>query len=467
MFENNIKELHQLHELCLLNKVEAFLVGGCVRDSYLGNSINDIDLVISKRAENIARSFAEITASSLVVFDELRRIYRVITDENIFDISLMAGNRIEEDLGRRDFTINAMAINLTEYLAGNEEIIDPFQGRMDMDKGILRIVSNDAFAEDPLRIWRAIRFSSQFNLKIDQETENTIQSHISSSNKPAMERIRVELIILFKLPETYKYIEYMEEKYGLLSQLYPEFAKMAKTGQNRYHGEDAWSHSLLVLKNIEKVLSLEYQQELLPEGLEPVAVDRDYQLKLAALLHDLGKLRSRQVVDGRVHYYGHERKSQEMAREFLEKLKFSNNEVRVITGIVKNHMRPLLLHLAKNLTDKGRYRFIEATEPYTLEVLIHSMADVISTRQANNREEEILPFKNFVKNLLKLYRQYKANTDNLFLSGKEIMEFLKIQPGPRVGKVLAKLLEAQTCGYVNSKEEALQLLKDSNNVKAN
>ncbi|MFW6022175.1 MAG: CCA tRNA nucleotidyltransferase [Halanaerobiaceae bacterium] len=452
--------------------IEAYLVGGFIRDLYIKKNVKDIDIVLKERVAEIARYFADINNGYFVILDDNRSIYRVIIKNISFDFVKMIGSSIEEDLSRRDFTINAIALSLNgdmdneviNFLQSINEmplkdirksglLIDPYSGLGDLKNKKISIIKSNVFKEDPLRLWRAIRLKRHLSFDISIETIKTMKEDRNLAAEPAVERIREELVKIFSGDKVSSIVEYMEDCFSLLSKLIPDIIEMKKIGENQYHQEDAWSHCVLVLKMLEKYLSNEKYYKLLDE-------ENIYLLKISALLHDIGKIKTRIIKNKKVHYYGHEYKGSEMLASTLKKLKFSNFEISYIRKVIRYHMRPMMLYIADNLTDKGRFRFFKQVGTMTPAVLIHSLADKTAGMLVNQRHEEIAVYQKFINNLLELYGEYRDRTASLYLNGREIIKELSIQEGPYIGKLLDKLTEAQAEEEVRNKEEAVKYLKN-------
>ena len=463
--EDVLKYLEEVNKIAKDRACKAYLVGGAIRDSYLARKIKDIDIVINQRVEEIARFFADKNKASYFTLDESRAIFRVVVNDFIFDFAQISGGSIQADLKRRDFTINALALPLEEIedfavKAIYEIVIDPCAGRNDLVEGLLRATNDSVFKDDPLRLWRIVRLKSKLNFAISPDTIKLMEEDCPMAAEPAAERIRAELLDFFSSNDIGGIVEDIEQKFNLFSVLIPEIAKMKETGENQDHQEDAWQHCLQVLKMLEKILLEDKYAKLINK-------DQVYLLKIAALLHDIGKLHTKSVKNKKVHYYGHEHKGAEMIVPILKKLKFSKEEIFFIRSIVANHMRPMLLYIAENLTDKGRNRFFREVGDMTPVVLLHSLADKLAAMKVNQGKKEMDTYCQYIDEILALYEEYKTKTKELFLSGQEIIDLFSLEEGPLVGKVLDKLTDLQALGKINNKEEAISYLenyiKDLNN----
>lgn len=477
-----------IEDIIIEKNLEAFLVGGAIRDNFLGRKIRDIDIVLNKRVAEAARCFADKITGSFIILDEGRGIYRVIKNDIVFDFVQMIGANIEEDLWQRDFTINAIALPIyplknlkgkslqlrpiyyffslerdlsscrsTENQEFYKYLIDPYEGINDIYNRKIRVTHSEVFKKDPLRLWRAIRFSVQLDFRIEEKTFKIMKGNKELAIEPASERIREELIKILECDNVSEAFKYMEEKFSFISVIIPEIKKLKETGENKYHQENAWIHSLHVLKALEEILGVSRYRELVDEIDVPI-------LKLTALLHDIGKIKTRSIKDGNIHYYGHEYKGAGMIVSILKKLKFSKKEIFFVKKIITYHMRPLLLYTAENLTDKGKYRFFYQAGILTPAILLHSLADKTAVMRDNYRQDKIPYYCSFIDKMVKLYKDYKNKTDSLYLSGGEIMDLLDLEEGPYIGQLLDKLTTAQGKGQVNNREEAVSFI---NKIKVN
>ncbi|MFW6035498.1 MAG: HD domain-containing protein [Halothermotrichaceae bacterium] len=457
--------IKKINNICNREKTEVYMVGGAVRDYFINQKTEDIDLVLNRRVEKIARYFADDIKGSLVILDESRQIFRVvIKDGIIFDFTKMTGNNIEEDLLSRDFTINAIGISLNELVNKDLEnifsfnnisnkLIDPTGGLTDLQERKLEVVSDGVFRDDPLRIWRALRFRVVYGFGFTKRLEKLLIRDYSLSNSAAAERIHKEIVEIFREKKIAEVIADIEDKFNLISALVNPVDALKQTGKNKYHSENAWKHSCLALKELEKVLEKLYFSKLISEK-------NIYMLKLAALFHDIGKVKARHKKGDRIHYYGHEKVGADVMKYQLRRLKFSRSEIKYITGIIRYHMRPMMLYLADNLTIKGKVRFYRDAGKLSIPVLVLSLADKTSSMLINKRDDEIVKYRNFIKGMLAEYDKYTARTEILLLTGADIIELFNLSEGPEIGRLLIKVKTAQALDIIKTRDEAVAYLKN-------
>ncbi len=460
--EEQLSNLKIILKFCQQDQQEVFIVGGAIRDYLAGKEFNDIDLVLNRRVAETARYFADVTSGHLVILDQERKIYRVVQPEGSYDFTQLKGKKIEDDLRERDFTVNAMAYPLALLMfkvsgINRSNLIDPYAGWPDLQQRTLRVVTTGVFKHDPLRLWRGLRLMGSLALDFDPPTAKIIIQQATLCSRPAAERIRQELVQIFSLPNTAELIRLGEERFALFSNLIPLIRVMKKTGQNSYHHEDLWTHTILVLEKLEQLLA---DQERLTDLISAqFPLQLLYLIKIAAFLHDIGKTESRQEKDGQVHYYGHEKSGARLARQLLQRCRFGKKEIKTVETLVSLHMRPLYLSLAEQLTERGLYRFFREAGDLTPAVLLLSLADQSAGRELNQREEGIPAYRRYMIELAQKYQLIRQRGSSLLLSGQELQEIFFLEEGPQIGRLLEKLKEAQALDRVRTKSEAINYLR--------
>ncbi|MGM0470715.1 MAG: CCA tRNA nucleotidyltransferase [Bacillota bacterium] len=449
--------LQKLSDIVAQLEIQCFVVGGAVRDYLLQTELKDIDLVMQKDVEQVARKFADQLSGSFVELDAERKIYRVVDDGFNYDFAPLTNNSIKSDLLRREFTINALGCGLDVFKLQNRDeilanLIDPTGGLEDLKQGVIRAVSSDVFSADPLRVLRAVRFRAELDFEITTPTEELIQESVSKIDKVARERIQVELMKLLATTKAAENVEYLEEQFLLLSVLIPEVDKMKKAGRCKYHQEDLWTHSLFTLKQLENLLTKEFWQQEIEEDMLSA-------LKLAALFHDIGKLETETKVNGEIHFYNHHQVGANYITPVLRKLSLSRQQISYIRTLIRYHMRPLFLYNANNLTIKGKYRFFLAVDDLVGDVVVLAAADMLATCILNDQITEIDDTLTFFQQLLREVKELAKRTAEDLIDGSTVMEELGIEEGKKVGRVLKAVKEAQAEGLVNSHQEAIEYIK--------
>lgn len=437
------------HKKVLIDlKGEIYLVGGVIRDYLLGVKLRDIDLVVVGPTKQVAQEFAAAVGGSFVSLDKSRGMYRVVTSDLIYDFNSLTATRLEEDLKRRDFTINAVALKLSNADHPEKNWIDPYGGIADIKEGKIKVVSDTSFRADPLRILRMVRFKAQFDFTITKKTKQLATKAASQIDEVANERIKEELVRICSYPQTAENIDLLDQ-IGIIAKLIPQVDELQKIGECKYHQEDVWTHSLTAVKEVEELLATEFWSAQISPAKIPL-------LKLAALLHDYGKLFTEENIDGEIHFYGHQQVGVEKLRPLLTKLKFSNQELDYILTLVRYHMRPFALYRAENLTFKGKYRFFKAGADFVADICLLAAADKLSTAKLNNRGQEINKGLQFLKNLIADKEKYKERNQVKLISGQDLITKFNLTEGPKIGEILEKINQLQADGQIKTRREALQ-----------
>lgn len=439
--------------------INIYIVGGYIRNLFLGIEKDDRDYVLEgSGAWDFAKKVAGVLKGSFVSLDKERDTARVVIDKRTLDFSGTGGKHIEEDLERRDFTLNSIALSPVKG------ILDPLNGIEDIKKRLIRAIKKENMLEDPLRLLRAYRIASELKMDIEPETEDIITEYSHLLQNVSGERINYELFLLLKSSESFPYI-LRSAKSGLLGSIFPELARTKDIPPQGNHHLDAFNHSIEVLKHIEKILKeipewvFNYFSEEISFG-----VTRSSVLKLGGLLHDIGKPFTMKITSkGKYSFEGHERVGSEMIEAISKRLKFSNNTREALKFIVKSHSKPLHLIKDEYLDKRYLYRFYKETDRYLIFLIIISISDIHSM---SYKKEVLKEKKERLLNILENYRTFKTREDETphILIGEEIMEILNLNPGKEVGRIKEILREAQMLGEVRTKEEAIDYIKGISNL---
>lgn len=467
--------------------VEAYLVGGCVRDWLLGRSSHDIDFAVAGDAVELARRVADRMGGAFVLLDQERCTARVVTRGEdggrhfFIDFAKLQGDGIMADLSKRDFTVNAMAVAVAD-VEPLPQIIDPYGGRRDVQLGLVRAVSATAFQDDPLRTLRAVRIAAEMEeASIEQGTEDLLRRAVRLITNVSAERVRDELAKIVALPGAAQNLRYLDEL-GLLTVIIPELETLKGVEQSEPHYLDVFEHSLETVGRLEGVfhalkgyegeseLSLislllsPSSRQLIAHLSQPISGDRPRLtvLKLAALLHDLGKPVTTSIDDeGGIHFYGHEGEGAEIVGAILRRLRFGGNEVSLAKTIVANHMRPCLLADQEVVTRRAVYRFFRDTGEAGADTLLLCLADYLATSGPNLRMACWRRLVKLAASMLADYyeRHQKAISPPKLISGHDLMEEFGLEEGPRIGELLEAVREAQVEGEVRTREDVLALVE--------
>ena len=467
----NIKD-----DFILKNINEGYLVGGSVRDFLMGKSFKDRDIAI-KGAEKFAKELSKKFDATFIILDSENKIYRLVLKdkENYLDISEMCGNSIEEDLLRRDFTINAIAYDLKE-----EKFIDVTGGIEDIKNKHIRAIREENFVDDPLRILRAFRFMATLGFGVNEELEKILVKHKDLLNLPAKERIHDEVIKLFGGKYTSQTLLVMLDL-GLLELIFP-FVKDTKTvPSNSHHHLDLIHHIIETVRQIE--IQYENATGEIKEHLEQIdfgGYPRINHLKLAGFLHDIGKPSTWTLEDNgetvwrvqsgedypkdkpyRHRFIKHDLEGEKLVKPLLKELKFSNKQIEYIAEMVRYHIYPSNVIVSPNLDNKVMMRYIKKMENNVIDNIILAKADRLSAQGPDVTEEMTETNLNGLDKLLDFYIEVKPTLKPLpkLVDGLEIMQILGIQQSPILGKIINELHEAQLNEEVNTKEEAIEFVR--------
>jgi poly(A) polymerase len=462
--------------------IKSYLVGGFIRDLFLKRDTADIDIALAADALEIAPRLADALGGSFIRLDEANKMGRVVVDKKApsggrwqLDFAAFEGS-IEQDLGRRDFTIDAMAVDLAELARGDISLIDPFNGRADLKGRIIRAVAGTVFKSDPARLLRAVRLAAELDFTIDSQTEALIKRHALLIAGVAGERVREELLRLLAVPDSGRLLPYLD-KLGLLTALFPEMAVAKGVEQPKEHFWDVFEHSLRVVAAVDFILhqgSWEYyarqvlaavpwSEALARHFARPVSAGstRLSLLKLAALLHDVAKPRTKTLTeDGRTRFLGHDKEGAAIAADILERLRFSGKEVKLVEIVIKYHMRPGQMSQEGLPTRRAIYRYFRDCGEAGIDILFLSLADHLATRGPSLNPAGWQEHARLVEYVLTKHdEQEKLVTPAKLVSGHDLIDVFNIKPGHRMGQLLEAVREAQASGEVSTREEALAYVR--------
>jgi poly(A) polymerase/tRNA nucleotidyltransferase (CCA-adding enzyme) len=403
---------------------QCYLVGGAIRDMLLGRPSTDYDIATDALPQEVQGMFRRVIPTGLkhgtvtVLFRELRievttfRIDREYLDGRRPD-SVVFTPSIEEDLRRRDFTVNAIAYDLK-----SRRLLDPHGGRADLHRGVIRAIGEplERFHEDGLRPVRACRFAAQFGFSVEPDTFAAIPASLDTVRKVSCERIREELVRLLAAPQPSTGFRLMA-RCGLLELLLPELAAGAGVEQRSLHCFDVLEHSLRSCDAAEP-------------GNLPV--------RLAALLHDIGKPAAmRREEDGSLSFHGHERLSAEQASGLMERLRFPTQLIRRTLHLVLHHM----FNYTEPWSDAAVRRFIARVgEDRVADLLALRRADQVGTCGDTSPSRALAAFSRRLEKVLEAGRA--LTLPDLAVDGRDLMQALGLPPGPRIGALLRQLLES-------------------------
>ena len=461
-----IKQAPEATNLAIAFKAAGFklaLVGGPVRDAILGRLGNDLDFTTDahpKDCEKILNKWADsvwdIGAAFGTVAGKKGDITVEITTYRSESYELDSrkpnvefGKTIEADLSRRDFTINAMALELT---TDEPTFIDLYNGVDDLQSKLIKTPGKpeDSFSDDPLRMMRAARFMSQLNFTIDPAVITAIKSMTARLEIISAERIRDEFTKIIMSDNPRLGITLLVET-GLADIFLPEIPKLKLEIDEHHHHKDVYEHTLTVL---EQAIALE--ERLGGPNLT---------LRLAALLHDIGKPKTKELIaGGGVSFHHHEVVGSRLCKERMKKLRFDNHIIKDVAQLVFLHLR---FHGYGNgeWTDSAVRRYVRDAEELLIHLHLLTRADC-TTRNQKKAEGLAKTYDQLEERIALLMEQEELNKIRPDLSGEQIMEILSIKPSPAVGKAYDFLLELRLehgpLGEEKAKSELLNWWKLQN-----
>ncbi len=449
---------------------DAWLVGGIVRDRLLGRATLDADVIVSGDPAALARAVGRRAGGHPFELSEAFGGWRVSARNRRWQLDLLGlgGAGLEEDLARRDLTINAIAEPL---LPGGEAgpAIDPFGGVADVSAGRLRMVSERSFADDPLRVLRLARFAAQLGFTAEPGTLARARESADGLSGIAGERIFAELRGVVCAPGALAGLELMDEL-GAMRVVLPELDALHGVEQSRYHHLDVAGHTRATLAETMTLVrdpSLVAPDDRTARALtaalsEPLAneLTRGQALRFGALLHDIAKSRTRAVnEDGRVSFWGHDELGAEMSREILGRLRASERLRSHVAALTRSHLRLGFLVHSMPLSRRELYDYLAVCAPVAVDVTLLSVADRLATRGAN-ADRAIDAHLRLAAEVMPAALAFEADPPRPPLRGDELAAALGITPGPRLGELLAELQAAAYAGEIDGREDALGLARE-------
>jgi poly(A) polymerase len=440
-----------------------WIVGGAVRDAVLGRGVTDLDLAVAGDPERAARAVAGESDGHAFELSAEFATWRAVARDRSWqvDATALRGETIESDLAARDFTLGAVAVPL----AGGEAV-DPFGGIGDLERGLLRVVSEDSFRADPLRLLRAVRLAADLALEIDPATAARARLDSARAAEPAGERQLAELRLVIGGPEPVRGVALLDEL-GLTAVVLPELEALRGVEQGPNHHLDVFGHTLAVL---ERTLEVESDLErfageraaetraLLDEPLAD-EMSRGTALRFGALLHDIGKPATRGERDGYVTFIGHDSEGAEIVAGICGRLRASGLLTRHLKALTQHHLRlGFLVHEAP-LPPRRVHEYLRATEPVAADVTLLTVADRLSARGSGPfaTEEAIEAHLSLARQMLAAALDWhRDGPPQPLLRGDELADELGMAQGPELGDLLAELEAAQYAGEVSTRAEAVE-----------
>jgi poly(A) polymerase len=449
----------------------AWIVGGALRDAALDRQVVDLDLAVAEREREHATAIARASGGHAFELSGEFATWRAISRKGWHvDVTRLRGRDIERDLASRDFTVNALALAIGALAAGELSLVDPHGGIRDLQRGVLRALSERSFADDPLRLMRGARIAAELEFEIDRETVALARAQAPRAAEPAGERQFAELRAIVAGPDPLRGLDLLEEL-GARAVVLPELEALRGVVQNPNHHLDVLDHTFEVLSRlleIEADLPRFVGEAHAPDVArlleEPLAdeLTRRGALRFGALFHDLGKPATREERGPYVTFIGHDREGARLSRELCARLRTSRRLADYLAGIALNHLRLGFLVPRQPLDRRTIYEYLLATEPDSVDVTLLTAADRLSARggaataSAQMIESHLGLAAEMVCEALAWRRSGPPRSP---IRGDELAAELGIEPGPELGRILREIEAAVFAGEVATRDDAIELAR--------
>ncbi len=454
-----------------------FLVGGFLRDSFLSIPSTDIDIVVRGDPQPLGRLLAGGLPGSYVPLSPNHGVARVVTTDDAgrdwqIDLSGFDGD-IQQDLRRRDFSINSLALPLDAWDKGNwaEQILDPLGGMADLSQKRVRAIGPGVFAEDPARLLRAVRLVARLRFRLEPETAQLVRENAGLISRVAPERVRDEFMSILAADGARGYVEVLD-RLDLLCRIIPELAITKGVEQPRVHYWDVWGHSIHAVETAELVTKGHQNSAIYSLVPWTPAWEAHFDeevgdgqtrrtvLKLTALLHDIAKPQTKAPdATGRIRFLGHSELGAEMVEARLGKLRFSSKAVSMVSRMVRHHLRPTGMHEKGELpTHRAIYRYFRDLEDVAVDTLYLAMADYLAAKGPEVMPDDWARHARMVAHILQVgTEQTGPERPARLVNGHDLMQELSLEPGPQIGALIEIVTEAQAAGDISTRQQALDL----------
>lgn len=434
---------------------ELALVGGPVRDAFLGRATSDLDFTTSANPDQILQVLKGHVDAQWDVGREFGTIGARIGEDTVEITTYRAdsydsesrkpvvafGDNLEDDLFRRDFTVNSMALRLPEGT-----FVDPFNGLSDLIDGVIRTPGKpeDSFSDDPLRIMRAARFASQLGFMVHEDTFRAMKAMADRIEIVSSERIQVEISKLILGAHPREGLEVLVDS-GIAELVFPELPSLKLEIDEHHHHKDVYEHTLTVL---EQAITYEKQYDL----------EQDLILRLAALMHDIGKPLTRKLeTGGGVTFHHHDVVGAKLAAKRLKALRYDNDTIKAVSRLIELHLR-FFGYSDQAWGDSAIRRYVRDADDQLARLHVLTRADV-TTRNQRKADRLSHAYDDLEQRIVQLSEEEQLNAIRPDLSGEQIMEILDLKPGPDVGRAYKFLLELRLDeGPISYEEAKIRLL---------
>lgn len=451
----------------------AWVVGGAVRDALSGAGARDLDIAMPSGAISFAREAADRLGAAFLVLDDRRGAARLVIPPGDsspglqIDVADFRAPDLAGDLRGRDFTVNALAVAVDELVRmGETSVEDPTGGLRDLQARMVRLCSPQSLEEDAVRVLRAAHLAIVPGWTLDPAVASAAKRAAPGLQSISAERVRDEVLGMLAEAASARGLRRLDE-WGVLGMLLPERHAMKATTQSEPHRFDVWEHSLRAVEAAD-VLAAEagalhpWGEAFASHLSEPLGdgATRREALKLSALLHDVAKPETRSEDAGKTHFFGHDALGAERVRVIAVRMRLAGRLASTLERLVRNHLRPMHLAIAGEVTRRARYRLFRDLGDDALDLLLLSLADGAALRGDSPLSIWEGPGSRVLRELMAGHAEEAvAMAAEPLLDGRQAMEALGLGPGPELGRLLGLLREAQATGVVSTREAAVAYLR--------
>ena len=477
---------------CASLGTDAYLVGGFVRDWLISaRPGRDIDIAVSGDPGTIAQGIARKFGGKVVPLGLAHGVVRVVVPNDgasspgespdfspndapwTIDVDGFSGS-IEDDLNRRDFSINAMAVPLADW-PSPDSIIDPLGGRADLAHKTVRALGATVFQDDPGRLLRAIRLAAQLKFRVEPGTSKLIAANAPLLAGVSPERVREEFLNILSLDGAKGQLEVMDH-FGLFELVIPELQSAKGVDQPNMHYWDVWGHTMHTVEAAELVTKGHQNSPIytcVPWTSESEAHfnqqatdghTRRTLLKLAALFHDVAKPQTKSLDDtGRTRFFGHSEQGAEIVAKRLGQLRVSSRGIEMVAKMVQQHLRPTNMKDGDDWpTNRAIHRYFRDVGDVAIDTLYLCLADYLGAKGPGLVHEDWLNHARMVGHILHVGTSEPVSpTTTRLITGHDLMTHFNLQPGPEIGAALERVEEARAAGEIETKEQALEMAADA------
>ena len=460
--------------------IAGWVAGGFLRDAMLRRAAGDIDITLDADPLEISEALAQAIEAHVVVLDSERRHVRLVSrsGDGFIDLTPLRAADIIGDLGLRDYTVNAMAGEISAVAGCEFELLDPTGGRDDLEARLLRAICEQSFAADPLRLLRGPRLATQLDFEIEGGTAEMICRLAPTIVAASPERQREEIMRVFATDRAAHGVRLLDSL-GLFPHVLGEMEVTRDVEQPKEHYFDVLGHSFAAVDFLDTLMAerppvespARDLWETLWEGLAHFGGVRDYfrepvsgfprsaLLKLCGLLHDIGKPATKRFQeDGRMRFFGHGDVGAEIALQLMRRLRFSGREAGIVKAMIVAHLRPIQLGEQRRPSRKAVYKFFRDTGEAGVDTLFLSLADHLGTLGPRLSLEGFANHVALTAYILQMrFREEGVVSPPQLVDGDELMKHLGVAPGPLLGRLLECVREAQAAGEVTTAAQAVEV----------